>query len=170
MSSFNAHKSVLAASSSYFKTAFQGDWAENNSEGLWKTAHCSNLMKSVLTVIYTGSVKECEKLMDDKETTDPLHLLDVACEYDIKHLIEISVDNCVRKLRLDNVQKMLQFAHVHSARLKTACFEFIRKNTAKTLMDPGIMGLAVEDPVLWGELGVFLNAQSEKPSKRARNS
>ena len=36
-------------------------------------------------------------------------------------------------------------------------------------MDPGIMKLAVEDPALWGELGVFLNAKPEKPSKRARN-
>jgi len=42
---------------------------------------------------------------------------------------------------------------------------------AKALMDPGIMKLAVEDPALWGELGVFLNAKSEKkPSIRARNS
>lgn len=168
--SIPAHKCILAASSSYFQTAFRGDWAENNEEGVWKTAHCSNLMKSILTLIYTGSVKECEKLMDEKGTTDPLNLLDVACEYDIKHLIEISVDNCVRKLRLDNVQKMLQYAHVHSPRLKTACFEFIKKNTAKALMDPGMMGLAADDPALWGELGVFLNAKPEKPSKRARDS
>jgi len=170
--SIPAHKCILAASSAYFKTAFRGDWAENNEEGVWKTAHCSNLMKSILTLIYTGSVKECEKLMDEKGTTDPLNVLDVACEYDIKHLIEIPVDNCARKLRLDNVQKMLQYAHVHSPRLKTACFEFIKKNTAKALMDPGMMGrLAVEDPDLWGELGVFLNAKLEKkPSKRARNS
>ena len=32
-------------------------------------------------------------------------------------------------------------------------------------MDPGIMGLAVDDPALWGELGVFLNAKSEKKQR-----
>jgi hypothetical protein len=42
-----AHKFILAASSPYFKTAFQGDWAENNSEGIWRTSHSSSLIKSV---------------------------------------------------------------------------------------------------------------------------
>jgi len=43
---------------------------------------------------------------------------------------------------------MLQYAHVHSPMLKTACFEFIKKDTDKALIDPGMMGLAVEDPAL----------------------
>ena len=65
---------------------------------------------------------------------------------------------------------LVDVAHVHSPRLKTACFEFIKKNTAKALMDPGMMGLAVEDPALCGRAWGFLNAKPEKkPSKRARN-
>ena len=50
----------------------------------------------------------------------------MACEYDIKHLIEIS-----EEAQLDNVHKMLQYAHAHSPRLKTACLEFIKKNISE---------------------------------------
>ena len=55
-----AHKCILAASSAYFKTALRGDWAENNADGIWETSHSSSIIKSVLTVIYTGSVEQCE--------------------------------------------------------------------------------------------------------------
>ena len=98
-----AHKMILAFSSPYFKAAFQGDWSENNSDVIWKTAHSSSLIKSVLTLIYTGSVEECEKLLNDKGI-DPLVLLDLACEYDIEPLIHICVDNCIRKLKLTSVR------------------------------------------------------------------
>lgn len=56
--SLPAHKNILAISSDYFKTAFQGPWAENNADGVWETSHPSTLMKSVLTILYTGSVKK----------------------------------------------------------------------------------------------------------------
>mmetsp|Transcript_13066 Transcript_13066/g.24005 ORF Transcript_13066/g.24005 Transcript_13066/m.24005 type:complete len:381 (+) Transcript_13066:164-1306(+) len=163
-----AHKNILAASSPYFKVAFQGDWAENNSDGIWQTTHDSNLIKSVLTLIYTGSVEECKKLMSDRGA-DPLDLLNLACEYDIKTLIHISVDNCKKRLKVSNIRGMLQSAHVHSCeKLKKACFEFIKKNSSKVLMHPDMMSLAAEDSVLWTELGSFLNGTSETPSKRQR--
>ena len=82
-------KCILAASSAYFKTALRGDWAENNADG--EDCHSSSIIKSVLRVIYTGSVEQCESIMDGKDTTNALDLLDVACEYDIKHVVEFSV-------------------------------------------------------------------------------
>lgn len=162
-----AHKMILAASSPYFKAAFQGDWSENNSDGIWKTSHSSSLIKSVLTLVYTGSVEECEKLLNDKGI-DPLVLMDLACEYDIKPLIDICVDNCMKRLKLSNVRKMMQSAHMHSCdTLKRACFEFVRENSSKALMSPDMTSLATEDPTLWAELGTFLNGPA-KPNKRAR--
>ena len=167
-----AHKCILAASSAYFKTALRGDWAENNADGIWETSHSSSIIKSVLTVIYTGSVEQCESIMDAKDTTNALDLLDVACEYDIKHRVEFSVDNCIRKLEVDNVSTVLQYANSHTnvpRRLKMACFLFVKKNTGPALMDPDMMKIAMEDPELWGELGIYLNAKSEKRlDKRAR--
>ena len=154
-----AHKIVLAASSPYFKTAFQGNWAENNSEGIWRTSHSSSLIKSVLSLIYTGSVEECQKLLEDNQS-DPLGLLNLACEYDIKPLVLISVDNCIKHIKLDNVRMMLQTAHVHSCeKLKKSCFEYIKENATKALMSPGMMCLATEDPELWAEIGTFLNGK-----------
>jgi len=162
-----AHKFILAASSPYFKTAFQGDWAENNSEGIWRTSHSSSLIKSVLTLIYTGSVEECEKLLQEKGN-DPLGLLDIAFEYDIAPLMFISVDNCIKKLNIDNVRMMLQTAHVHSCKkLKKACFEYIKTNATKALMSLDMIRLATEEPGLWDEFGAFLY---EPPTKRPRTN
>ncbi len=154
-----AHKMILAASSSYFKAAFQGNWAENNSDGIWRTSHSSSLIKSVLTLIYTGSVEECKKLLAENES-DPLGLLNLACEYDIKPLVLISVDNCIKHIEFDNIRTMLQTANVHSCeKLKKSCFEYIKANMAKVLMSPDMMCLATEDPELWAELGTFLNGK-----------
>jgi hypothetical protein len=166
--SIPAHKLILAASSPYFKAAFQGNWSENNSDGIWRTTHSSNMIKSVFTLIYTGSVEECENLMKDKGT-NPLGLMDLACEYDIKALIHISIDGCKKTLQVSNARKMLQTAHLHSCgELKKACFEFIQKNSSKALMSPDMMSLVTEDPGLWEELGEFMNGTSTKPNKRAR--
>ncbi|KAK1737310.1 BTB/POZ domain-containing protein [Skeletonema marinoi] len=157
--SIPAHKIILAASSPYFKTAFHGDWTENNSEGVWRTSHSSSLIKSVLILMYTGSVEECQKLLMENEN-DPLGLLDLACEYDIKPLVLVSVDNCIKNLKLDNVRMMLQTANVHSCEeLKKACFEYIKANAIKALMSADMIGLATEDPDLWAELGTFLNGK-----------
>ena len=154
-----AHKNILAASSPYFKTAFQGNWAENNADGIWRTSHSSSLIKSVLTLIYTGSVEECQSLLAENES-NPLGLLNLACEYDIKPLVLISVDNCIKHIKFDNVRVMLQTAHVHSCKeLKKSCFEYIKANATKALMSPDMMCLATEDPELWAELGTFLNGK-----------
>ena len=162
-----AHKMILAASSPYFKTAFQGDWSENNSDGIWKTSHSSKLIKSVLTLVYTGSVQECKKLLNDKDL-DIIDLVNLACEYDMKPLICICVDNCVKKLKFSNVRKMLQTAHLHSCdALKKACFKFVQKHSSAVLMSPDMMSLATENPTLWEELGTFLNGPAN-PNKRAR--
>ena len=161
----HAHKAILAASSPYFRTAFQGNWAENNAEGIWNTTHSSTLIRSVLTLIYTGSVSECEKLLREKGN-DPLGLLDVACEYDISPLKKIAVVNCIKKVNPDNIRMMLQTSNLHSQKkLKRACFEYIKKNATTTLINPDMMSLATEDPELWGELGTFLNGKRPRTSE-----
>ena len=165
-----AHKNILAASSPYFRTAFQGDWAENNAEGIWRTSHSSSLIKSVFTLIYTGSLEECQQLLDDNQD-DPLGLLNLACEYDIKPLVLISVDSCIKNLKLDNIHMMLQAAHLHSCeKLKKACFAYIKANSTKALMCPDLIGLATEDPELWAELGTFLNGKRPRSDELSDES
>ncbi len=157
--SIPAHKNILAASSPYFERAFKGDWAENNLEGIWPTIHSSSMMKSFLTLIYTGSKQECEKILADNEN-DPIGLLDLACEYDMKPLVLISIDNCIKHLKLDNVRMIMQSAQRHSCeRLKIATFAYVNVNARKALMRPDMVSLATEDPELWAELGMFLNGK-----------
>lgn len=157
--SIPAHKNILAASSPYFEAAFKGNWAENNPEGIWPTTHSSSIMKSFLTLIYTGSKEECQKILQNNEN-DPIGLLDLACEYNMKPLVLISVDNCIKHLKLDNVRMMIQSAQRHSCeQLKKASFEYIKANATKALMSPDMVSLATEDPELWAELGMFLNGK-----------
>lgn len=75
--------------------------------------------------------------------------LDVACEYDISPVKKIAADICIKKVNPDNIRMMLQASNLHSCKkLKKACFECIKKNTATTLISPDVMSFATEDPEL----------------------
>lgn len=50
----HAHRFILAAASPYFLAAFEGSWAENNKSGEWLTSHPSEIIKAVLSFLYTG--------------------------------------------------------------------------------------------------------------------
>ncbi|CAM9580478.1 unnamed protein product, partial [Heterosigma akashiwo] len=163
--SIPAHKCILAMSSAYFKGALQGDWAES-SDGIWKTSHSSELLKPILTVLYTGSVEDCKKMINDHKS-DPLKLFEVSCEYDIETLVSISVDNCIQTLTCDSVSEMLKKADLHSnGKLKSACFEFVKSHSTQVLVRPDVMQIATDSPELWKELSEYLNKTSKK---RARN-
>lgn len=41
-----------------------------------------------------------------------------------------------------------------------------KEYTGQALIDPDMMKIAMEDPELWGELGIYLNAKSEKRSDK----
>lgn len=69
----HAHKCVLAASSPYFKAAFGGQWEETRS-GQLKTTHAVHIIKTMLTLLYTGKVN-IELVKEE-----PLQYLSVATE------------------------------------------------------------------------------------------
>ena len=125
--------------------------------------------------MYAGSLEECKKLAQDKdEPMDPLHLFELASRYDIPSLVSISLDGCVRCMNPASVKVYLQKAKLHSSqRLKSACFEYIQRNSSKVLLRPDMMALATEDPELWEELRTALNGRSSTKTsgkKRARNN
>ncbi len=160
-----AHKNILAVSSDYFKTAFQGTWAENNADGVWKTHYSSRIMKSILTILYTGSVKECNVLVKDKELNQ-MDLFELVSKYAIDMLVPLMTKNCIKSIKKSNLKEYLVKANMHSnEKLKLACFQFVKENMAEMLTDPDTMALASEDSDLWGELKSYL---IDKPKKRPR--
>jgi len=160
-----AHKCILAASCPYFKTAFSGPWAENNADGVWKTSHESSIIKSVLRIIYTGSMDECEKLMKN-ENLDPLAFLEISCEYDMQALFDLSLARCKRQIKAGSIKVMMQEAHLLSNKqLLFACFNFV-KNNPSVLMQDDMASVKEESSEVWAELKSFMNGESCKKRRR----
>ena len=91
-------------------------------------------MKEVLTLIYTGNVQEWDKLCSSKDH-DPLALFEIAWEYDLKPMISLATNTCIRFIKADNFKSILHAAHLYTNdKLKKACFEFVQRNAAEVLI------------------------------------
>jgi hypothetical protein len=142
----HAHKIVLAESSKYFDTAFDGPWKETES-GEWTTSHPSHVIKVVLTLLYTGKL---DKMLVEK---DPLDFVSVATEYGIDSLKALAESYCVGLVNGTNVCFMLQAAHLYnSSAIRNACAEYVKDNALAVLQHAEIMILKTENPDAWDEL------------------
>jgi len=158
-----AHKCILSAASDYFRAVFNGPWAENNPNGEWTTENSGDVMKGVLTFIYTG--KEDTSLMQ----VEPEAMLSVASEYGIVPLMELAERCCIRRLTPSNLKEMLQLADLRSSTtLKEACFDYVHQRGASLLAEPQFLSLASEDPQIWKELTFAIASLSGPASKRRR--
>jgi hypothetical protein len=103
----------------------------------------------------------------DRRARQTLELFDISCQYDIKPLILLLLNKCIRSISRRNIKDYLQTANLHAnTKLKKACFEFIQRRQAEVLMRPEMMAMATENPELWGEMGSYLT----KPKKKARTA
>lgn len=139
--SLHAHKSILAAASTYFKVAFEGPWAETHLDGVWKTSHSSELMKATLTMIYTGDPKLCKVLCTGFITVE---MFEVASEYDLQGMIPLVVGNCIHSLDQANVTPLLRAALVHeNSTLQRGCLEFIMDHPDLLSSEPDLVSLVI---------------------------
>jgi hypothetical protein len=142
----HAHKIVLAESSEYFSSAFDGPWTVTES-GEWTTSHPSHVMKVVLTLLYTGKLDK--RLVDEC----PLDFVSVAAEYGIASLNALAESSCVGLVNETNVCFMLQAAHLYnSSAIRNACAEYVKGNALAVLRNTEIMILKTENPDAWDEL------------------
>jgi hypothetical protein len=139
------HKAILAASSSYFKAAFSGEWTENQS-GVIKTVHPAHIVKETLSLIYTGGTSS--KLIKEA----PLAFISVASEFDIPWLKKLVEPNCVKTLDQCSLKAVWQAGHLYESELlKKACIEYAKKNPLLVLANSSIIDLKSEDPASWEE-------------------
>jgi len=147
----HAHRIVLSAASDYFSAIFEGDWADEHPDGKWEIPISENLMRIILTHIYT-----CDT--DTEEISEyPLEIISLAHEYQLTKLVEKAEQVMTEKIDEFNVKQALQIAVLHDLDvLKESCFQFIKGSTKNIVMDKGFMELSTKDEALWDELRSYL--------------
>jgi hypothetical protein len=145
--SIPAHQCILSAASPCFERYFAGPWGrEQNQDGIWHTHVPSQLLKGLLTFIYTGEQLETNDL---NYTMD---LIKVAHEFELKGLVGACETYCCNKISKGSVKDLIQVGHDYEAtRLFDACVSFVR-NTWVVLLDPQFAALAAERPDVWSRL------------------
>ena len=165
-----AHKNILAASSTYFYRCFHGEWGSSGRTGgstgstddetpqqttmkVFETSNSIEMMKVVLTFIYTGDVPSQNELDDIAG-----ELLAVSGEYFIDDLQTLAVETLKRQLRVDTIRDIFGLANLHNSEsLKRACGQFVQTHAAKVLFDDEFLKLKEDHYDLWMELHRYVN-------------
>lgn len=148
---YPAHQVILAGASPYFQTYFNGLWAEQHSQndGQWKTKVPSNILKHVLTFIYTGKFDAAVE--NDIDTI--VGIFEVAHEYLLSELVSVCYKIAKSNLSTDNITKWLCLSHsLNSNRLWDDCIQFVIDNVMDLFLDTTFAALSVDNPGLWTDL------------------
>ena len=147
----HAHKAVLSATSSYFKTAFDGPWNDEHPDGVWKTTNPANFMKIILRFLYA-----CVPNVEEIEY-DSLALLSLAHEYGLSEFVQLIESIIKINIDVTNVREIIHAAVLYDrSELKQFCFDYIKSDPLRMVTDQAVMQLGFEDKELWSELRDFL--------------
>eukprot|EP00560_Eucampia_antarctica_P001025 CAMPEP_0197841240 /NCGR_PEP_ID=MMETSP1437-20131217/46064_1 /TAXON_ID=49252 ORGANISM="Eucampia antarctica, Strain CCMP1452" /NCGR_SAMPLE_ID=MMETSP1437 /ASSEMBLY_ACC=CAM_ASM_001096 /LENGTH=84 /DNA_ID=CAMNT_0043450965 /DNA_START=1396 /DNA_END=1647 /DNA_ORIENTATION=+ len=83
-------------------------------------------------------------------SNQPLAILSLAHEYQLTMLVKATERILMKQIEEENVKELLQSSVLYNlVRLKQSCFEFIKINSLKVLMNEDFAKLATEDKALW---------------------
>ena len=157
-----AHTCVLASASAYFRQLFTGPWNTQVVNGKLATAEPPEVMRAVLSFMYTGEVDSA--VVNDQAEA----LFSVAQQYFLAELATLAEARLLESIEVSTLKQLLVLAHLHDATtLKEQCFDFVRQNKATALTEPSMLSLAGEEPTLWAEV-VAMASANEPATKRAR--
>jgi hypothetical protein len=163
-----AHQNILSVASPYFKTYFTGPWSKQNNDRQWKIQVDSNILKSVLTYMYTGSFGASSQGMSMDTLVE---ILQVGHEFQISNLFELCMTKTILRkseFSLSNIKHFICIAATFSdptVERKTLwghCVDYIQDNIVTVLMDADFMTLATESPGIWKKLETELDSMSRK--------
>lgn len=161
-SEIHAHRCVLAAKNPYFQSYFSGPWLEQHPDGRWQTENSADVVKAMLSLIYTGDIP-C-----DATSTTILELLKVAYEFQLDDdLLRVCQSNCIEIINETNVKDQLLSSKLLGASfLFHACFKFASKHFIDLASDLEFVGDIINaDPHLWQEI---VKSSPEASRKRKR--
>jgi hypothetical protein len=159
-----AHRNVLAANNSYFQTYFRGRWSELHSDGRWETNKSSDVIKALLSLIYTG--ENPFKISD----AHLLELLETVYEFELDHnLVRVCQAKCSANITLLNVKNFLLSAkRLNASFLFDACFKFVCEHYFQLASDHTFALDIINDDEgkLWND--IVQSSQSSANRKRPR--
>lgn len=120
-----AHRILLGASSPYFQALFSEPWVEQHKDGRWETDKSSDVIKSVLSLIYIG-----EAPAELSEADVLLELLETAYEFQLhESLLYVCQEACLANVNDENVKEFLLPAKaLGAALLYEGCIDRISNN------------------------------------------
>lgn len=156
-----AHKCILASSSDYFDTYFDGPCGEQHPDGKWTTEFPSTAIKAMLTFVYTGQLS-----FDDTDSDETLaqSVMKLSHEWSLPELFRLAEAKCALSVSLETLPAMMTEAQLYDAKLlKHRCAKFMKENfTRVVLVHPHLTSiLASNYPELWSELSA-LEPQSKR--------
>ena len=117
-----AHKSILCARSTHFRTVFSHEWAERSAGMIEFKDWSYAAFLATLTFLYTG---RCPSLNPDV-AVDVLGLSD---HLGLEGLRNLCSSNLMQSIESSSVCSLISYAHRFGAtELKAACMEFLLKN------------------------------------------
>lgn len=133
-----AHKIILAAQSSYFRSLFSGGFAETAQHEIELRRVPLEAFKVILKYIYTGRLS-----LDNCEVDQLIDVLGLADLYDFETLIS-PISMCLpSKLSLNNCCAILNAANLYSLdTLNTYCITFMDRNAGDLLNHETFMTLS----------------------------
>jgi hypothetical protein len=159
----SAHRCVLAANNAYFKAYFQSPWLELHPDGRWETEKSADVLKALLSLIYTG------KLSPDVTDSKLVQILETSYEFQLgKDLLRVVQAKCIESISVANVKELLLFAKLHDASfLFDACFNFVCDNFFNVASDLEFAGDIIKvDGQLWQDI---LHSARKSSRKRQRS-
>jgi hypothetical protein len=159
-----AHRNVLAANNSYFQTYFSGRWSELHSDGRWETNKSSDVIKALLSLIYTG--EDPFKISD----AHLLELLETVYEFELDHnLVRVCQAKCIANITLLNVKNFLLSAkRLNASFLFDTCFKYVCEHYFQLASDHTFALDIINDDEgkLWND--IVQSSQSSANRKRPR--
>ncbi|KAA8544414.1 hypothetical protein F0562_022426 [Nyssa sinensis] len=155
---FNAHKLVLAARSSVFRSEFF-DGSEGNNQEITVTDMEPKVFKVMLHFIYRDALIDDELVasssscLSSVSDTSMAKLLAAADKYDLGRLRWVCESHLCKDISVNSVANILALADsYHASELKAVCLRFAAENLAAVMRSDGFEYLKENCPSLQSEL------------------
>lgn len=161
----SAHQMVLVANNPYFQTYFSGPWAELHPDGRWETEKSSNVIKAVLSLIYTG--ESPFNLSVNLSDAHLLELLETVYEFHLDNdLLRVCQAICMEKISHANVKDLLLSAkRLYAQYLFDACFEYACAHFIDLCLDRSFVTDLLGEGEIWEEI---VQSQQSSGNKKKR--